>query len=96
MLQRILSAQSMAMLRFHQPDRWGWTMLHHAANNGQQKTVEWLLANYARPHQLSFSKKKAADLCRFNETSALLRDAMFKRAGLAFDGEFSKLKISYV
>lgn len=84
------------MYRLHQPDKWGWTMLHHAANTGQAPVTEWLLQNNARPHQLSLSRKKAADVARHQGCLRLLRTAMMVDRGLVFDGIFHEKKVKYV
>eukprot|EP00750_Incisomonas_marina_P011533 INCI16389.1.p1 GENE.INCI16389.1~~INCI16389.1.p1 ORF type:complete len:264 (-),score=34.29 INCI16389.1:1011-1802(-) len=82
------------MYRLHQPDQWGWTMLHHAANTGQAAVTEWLLQNNARPHQLSLSRKKAADVARHQGCLRLLRTAMMVDRGLVFDGTFHEKKLN--
>eukprot|EP00750_Incisomonas_marina_P011540 INCI16389.16.p1 GENE.INCI16389.16~~INCI16389.16.p1 ORF type:complete len:662 (-),score=99.72 INCI16389.16:1011-2996(-) len=93
-VQRLLAKQDAPMYRLHQPDQWGWTMLHHAANTGQAAVTEWLLQNNARPHQLSLSRKKAADVARHQGCLRLLRTAMMVDRGLVFDGTFHEKKLN--
>ena len=95
-VQRLLAKQDAPMYRLHQPDQWGWTMLHHAANTGQAAVTEWLLQNNARPHQLSLSRKKAADVARHQGCLRLLRTAMMVDRGLVFDGTFHEKKLKQV
>ena len=93
MLKYLLANQDNPMHRLHQTDRWGWTMLHHAANNGHAEICTWLLENYARPHQLSYKQYKALNVTTKNTCLKILQHAMFERIGLILDGEFERSKI---